>query len=827
MAPRATGFAKKPPAAAVEAPRVEIRAPVPEEYVEPPDPISLNLGPLVAPYRKRGRVTVRVERLPHRARLSHGQNNGDRSWSLALDELEGVAYLPANSADEIQTLSIRIIRVDGGDAATLAVLDYPMPSTAHPHAKADTRATAADDGELRTLREELAKASATLEARTFELAEMRRTASAAPKLAIEAELAAMRTSWEAEVEERLALAARAAQEDLEKARAAWRVEEDTRVAKAEKRVRESSQLGIGDVLAKAEKEWKAAEATRHAAAQAKWQQQSAAALAEAKAELEKLKTKAPAAPAKPDDSELRRLREELAKAMSSLAESGREVAEIRSQAEALRSDKAKLARLNDELARSKTRLEDRESESAKARTDAETLRTELENTRTALAARDDELKRSRFSAEQARTEAEALRGDTAQLKRLNAELASAKASLAVRDAELARTRASQEDARSRARQDAETSVSEALNKWKAGEAERLVAEEARWREHSDMAIAEVVARLDEAEARARAEVENNRNSDGEIRRLADDLARTRAALAERENELVQARLGQEQARARWMQETETTLAKAQQAWKAGEAERSAESESETAERSKLALASMTAQVKQLEAALTEARGQVETLRHRGDSADFRQLRKEFASLQSTLAQRENELMQLRTDHELDRERWTSEARVAVKRAEYQWQNADAEETERNHRAQTARRLLRDAFLAACFVGLAMLGYYTLAPMLSDSAPEIFQPILNQAGISTDRPSSPRTVAGVAGMAAKPSLSVVRGVNLRVGPSTTAAVIASLPRDTKVTSLDSQGNWVHVQFTNSGGKLLEGWAFKSFLQADTKTAPPSK
>jgi hypothetical protein len=40
------------------------------------------------------RITLRVEGLPQLARLSAGQNNGDRTWSLSLDELEGLLYFP-------------------------------------------------------------------------------------------------------------------------------------------------------------------------------------------------------------------------------------------------------------------------------------------------------------------------------------------------------------------------------------------------------------------------------------------------------------------------------------------------------------------------------------------------------------------------------------------------------------------------------------------------------------------------------------------------------------------------------------------------------------
>jgi len=820
MAQRATGFAKKPPTPAAAAPRAEVRAPLPEEYLDPPDPIPLDLVPLVTPYRKRGRVTVRIERLPHRARLSHGQNNGDRSWSLSLDELDGVAYLPASATDDTQTLSVRIIRVDGGDAATLAVLDYPLFPNGKPESKAEApSAAASDDAELRAVREELTRALATLEARTSELTELRRNANAAPRPSFETELAAMRATWEAEVEDRLALAGKAAADDLEKQRAKWRVEEELRVAKIEKRARDSLRQDAGDVLAKAEKEWKAQETARLAAAEAKWQQQSAKRLSELTAELEKAKSTA--APLKPDDSESRQLRDELAKAKAALTARDKDLAQIRSDSETLRGDKTKAGALNDELKKAKAYLADREIESARARADADALRGELEKTRASLATRDDELRRLRSAAEQARAEADTLRDDSAERTRLSTELASVKASLSVRDAELARMRVAQDETRNRLRQESDIALAEARKKWQAGEAERLAAEETKWRKHADMAIAEVVARLDHAEARAQGEAEKNLGSDGEIRRLADDLAQIKATLIERENDLVQAKLAHDQARERWAREGEAALTKAYQDWKAGEAQRIAESEQDSTERSKLALTNMTNQVKQLEAALTEAKGQIDTLRRRGDSADFRQLRKEFGALQSTLAQRENELMQLRSDHEIDRERWASEARVAVKRAEYEWKTDDAEESEREHRAQTARKLLRDAVLVSGFVGLAMLGYYTLAPMLSDSAPDILQPILNQAGIQTDQPSPSQAAAQT-----NPVFTVLRGVNLRGGPSTSAAAIASLPKDAKVTSLESRGNWVHVQFTDAGGKPLEGWVFKAFLQADAQPAKPS-
>ena len=72
----------------------------------------------------------------------------------------------------------------------------------------------------------------------------------------------------------------------------------------------------------------------------------------------------------------------------------------------------------------------------------------------------------------------------------------------------------------------------------------------------------------------------------------------------------------------------------------------------------------------------------------------------------------------------------------------------------------------------------------------------------------------------------PSLVVVKSVNLRAGPSTSAAVLGSLPRDARVIAVERRGNWIHVQFANGAGKPLDGWAFKSFLQDVEKSTTPA-
>src|ERR1041385_4046945 len=118
MAQRVTGFARRPAnLRAAERARVN---------TEPTgEPVPLDLASVLAPSRRYRGLSIRVERLAHGARLSQGRNNGDRSWSLAPDELDGLEYLPPNTY-EAHTLGVRIISLDGGDGETVAVVDLPI-----------------------------------------------------------------------------------------------------------------------------------------------------------------------------------------------------------------------------------------------------------------------------------------------------------------------------------------------------------------------------------------------------------------------------------------------------------------------------------------------------------------------------------------------------------------------------------------------------------------------------------------------------------------------------------------------------------------------------
>ena len=91
--------------------------------------IPLELSVLASPFREYGRLSVRLERLPPKARLSAGSNNGDATWSLMLDELDGLEYLPPKGFAEDHTLLVRIVCIEDGDAATLAQFDLLVSPT--------------------------------------------------------------------------------------------------------------------------------------------------------------------------------------------------------------------------------------------------------------------------------------------------------------------------------------------------------------------------------------------------------------------------------------------------------------------------------------------------------------------------------------------------------------------------------------------------------------------------------------------------------------------------------------------------------------------------
>jgi hypothetical protein len=491
--------------------------------MEAPDGIRLELAPLLSLYGRGRRLSLRVERLPDRARLSRGRNNGDRSWSLMREDLDDLHYLPPEGMKAAHTLAIRIINLDTDDGATLAVLDFPVSPAAPSLSKQGGLASheAVNEAQLRQLREECVRAKTALEARERELTEARQALESvrAEGVLREESFAATRAAWQSELSDRVASARAEVASKVETGRAAWYSEQTKRIEEARERWQREAEAA----LTRAKEAWKAEETARLAQAEAQWHEQSAHMVAEAtaktaRAEAALARAESEAARMSGDGVALHRMRGELAEANASLVARVRELAEARQSLEQARAEglrgKAELA-------------------AAKA-----AWQTELDK----------------------------------RLAEVRAETAANRPVHAPEDSVQDRI----DQAREQWRQESDAVLSRAKEAWASDEAVRLARAEGRWRELSALSLADSAARLEKAEtalARAQAHALHDTTETVELRRAREDLSETRAALADRETRLTQARLEMKRARERWKVEAEIALNKAQEAWKAEEAYR--------------------------------------------------------------------------------------------------------------------------------------------------------------------------------------------------------------------------------------------------------------
>ena len=802
MAQRGTGFAKRPHAPGALVADALVRA---MEDEEPPRAIALDLAPLIAPYRKHGRLSLRVERLPPRGRLNRGQNNGDRSWSLKSDELDGLAYLPPKGGDESCVLSIRIVSLNGDDGGTLALLDYPVapgeavaPPPLAPRREPDT-------AELRRLQDELAKAKAALadQSARFESdlqAQLAASAArAAETLARERERAAAEPRADAalaQAEKTVAdLTAQLA--TLERERAAWQAERktlprpDAGLAKAEKAVADlTAQLAT---LERERAAWQAERKTlpRPDAELAKAENT----VAELTAQLERARSRSAAETARDrsDEAERKRLRDEVGRLKKSLATRDGELAALRE--DSVHSGAAALAdaerrwrdgeaeRLADAKAqwqlRSERALADATAQFERTRTRASTelerLKDDLAAANEAIADRENDIADIQARLDDQLREGDVLRGRSAEIDGLRATLAGCNRDLAD----------------TKARLDAQTQDADALRS-RAVEADALRA---------------TLAARDEDLAEARLRLDALRGHEGESRRLAGEVEGLRAAL-------LQACADMEQARLAWRRDSDAALAAALNDQKQSEAARLALAEEQSQMQSQAALAKAAKRVQQLEADLQQSRAQADALMRRGDSDDIRQLRREFGHLQAQLAERDQQIAQLRLDGEHARERWSAEARMSLQKAEQDWRNEAQGAEARALRAQTTRRYIRDAILAASLSAIAVLFYLSMG---GTGVWSLF-PGLGSADAPQAAAEAPADAGALAATQGMPVLEVLKAANLRAAPSRTAAVIATLPRDSRVASLAHQGNWVRVK---SDHAHKEGWVYATFLGPQAK------
>jgi hypothetical protein len=808
-----------------------------------PSGIPLELAPLLSPYRRHGQLSLRIERVPDRARFSRGSNNGDTSWSLTMDELDGLVYLPPAGMEAPHTLTVRIVNHEDDYGATLAVVDLPV-SRREPSAAATPIAPAVppardggDAAALRRLRAELTEVKATLAAREADLAEARQEVehvrADVAQQTIEARLIDARIAWEAEVEQRFANAEQSAQERIQQAREYGRQE-------------------AGTALAQAEKSWNAGEAARLAAAEAQWRAQSALALAQAMGRVDQ----AEAALATAAEAWKAKAADRLAAAQAQWRDqSARALAEAAGRAERA---EAALAEARAEIGR-----EDGERRS---------LRGELAAARALLAAREIELTEPQRKVEHAQTEV--------SQQTIEARLAEARTAWEV-EAER-RLAAAEQGAQERLhqahehwQQEAGAALAKAEEAWKASEAIRFVTAEARWRDRSARALAEAIERFERAEAALAETHAQAGREDAERHNLRAELAEAKAALAARDSELsetrqrvehvpadvaqptiearlVDARLAWEaeveqrlanaeqqakeriqHAREHGRQEAGGALAKAEQAWKAGEARRLAAAEAQWREQSEQVLGEATGRVEQAETALAEMRAQTER-----DGAELQSLRGGLTEATAALAAREAELAHARSVAAATAERPTATLQAAPKRTVdtaklHQAQkvladllrrktDADATHLPRTPAAERQRRSRRrviggGALLAASAMTLML--YLHFEPTISEGWESVVAPLAAEIERSFYKADAPvqRPVADRVPLVKRRTVIDVPVANLRAGPSPTAAVVTTLTRDTEVTPLEHHGKWVLVRVGGSdGARRQEGWVYEASL-----------
>jgi hypothetical protein len=909
-----------------------------------PVEIALNLAPFLAPYRRNTRLTIRVERLPHRGRLTRGRNNGDRSYSLMPDELDGLSYLPPEGMNEPHTLTVRLINLEGGEGATLAVHDYPIEGKAaegsaveKPDAAAKPVSDARNSAELRRLRDELGRLQTELGAREeelevtraeFELAEQSRQR-------VEAELSAARAGREKELRDRLAAVQADAARRLDDAHRAWEAEHAGDSASSTQAVqtaldhaRTEWRRETDATIAKAQSTWKAEEAARASAADARFQQQLAAASAEAKTRAERAEADLAKARMAAGSAARGAVEAEVAKAQTAwrAEEAARFTAaesrwrqqfaavaeEAKARAERAEAELAKTRMAAGTAARSAIETEVAKAQSAwkadeaarfaaaesqwreqsgralaeaarrgeDADKEAGRLRNELNAARASVTASEAKLARAEvaWKAEEAgrlftaearwqqqsakplaemkaraelaeteldklRSEADTLRNQSSdmesrrltegvELTSLRVELATAQAALSKRETELQDARgaadrawSAMEDSRDIWKREADANLANAEASWKSAEAARIAAAEAQWRDQVAKELSEANARATKAEAelvQVRTESTAIRTaSESDADRPGESIVQLRQMLADREAELTQARAAAEKSTPTDTRELAAARAKiaeldkAFEDWKADETPRLAAAETRGHNHSVKMLAEAQGKQKLAEKALAHLQSQVEKLRERTDDAELFRLRDQVATFEAALAERDIELVQARAEANQARDRWARESQAKQEKLD------QAEVEQRN---KQSHKLVRDIAIVAVLALAAIVLYPRVEPVF------VYGWIPNLEALATGRnvslsdftrapsaaPAAAVKPAATPAAPPQPTTVALRAANVRSDPSTSASVIAKLPRGVQVTLMERRGSWVHVAIAAGGGKTQDGWVYRTFL-----------
>jgi hypothetical protein len=477
-------------------------------------------------------------------------------------------------------------------------------------------------------------------------------------------------------------------------------------------------------------------------------------------------------------------------------------AALRAQVEAARDEaEEKIRSLHEDLAAVRSTLADRESALARATMEHERACAEWEHrsqdslSNTEQRWKADEAmhlaeaeatwrKESERSLTELHAEVEAAR-DQAQreIKALRGDVVALRSTLADREGALARAVSEQDQASARWQQESHAAMSKAEQAWKTAEAARFVEAEAKWKSHSDQTLAALRTEADKA----------RESAEGTIRGLQEQISAVQATLAEREAALAGAALDAERTREQTRQELDAVLAK-MKTWQAEETQRLAAAEAKWKQQSAAALTEAQSRYQAAEGALVQLRIESDRARSNATGGSITAPKSGDRSVFGTkAAAREPEPVAIRLP--------TREARGQAKEQIVLQPHRVLEDPHPHKKRGMGRDLLVVAVLAI----VVIVAYPRIEPLI----PEPWRS--NIASLTGD--------FGSASVAAQGSAVVIRDVNLRVGPSTSANIVSTLPQGLNVATLARRDEWTFVEVgaDSRNPQPRRGWVFSSFLK----------
>ncbi|HEX6102482.1 MAG TPA: SH3 domain-containing protein [Alphaproteobacteria bacterium] len=787
---------KKEPSFAIASSAMEQAEPdAPEQW------IAIDLAQALPGVAITQSMQIIIEGVPDGARFSTGRNNGDKTWSLAPEDLVGLGYMPPpGRGSDDQSFFVRLLTYDPDGYQIASTTAQVAVSVDGVTARRPVRL---DRGE--------GDAAAIDAIREIELAQRLAEAERAWEAAAAERIEQLEQSWHDASEQRLRAA-----------------EEEWRQAEADRNRALNDQLAdLARRLRDAEMEWQRAEserisaalaqaadftAQRFAAAEEQWRAEADRRVEEA----ERAAQQAIAAARADIESQIEGEFEARASALAE--EANAQFARQLQQAEA-----AFEQRLHQERAALAERLESARRESG-AEAEAR-LRSELERSEARHKEIEAALKRLKDEAEAARLSYDrelAERQHAWDMERTALLAASSSSDPATGDRMAAleerwRVEADRvaQQTEARVRREAEQRLAEAEASWSEIAQRRIAEAQREWEESAQLREGELKTAEAERSERTLAAM---RARMAEVERLAAEAERR---IAERERQLSEAQTTRQRleadlatSEARIGEEVERRILEARSAWRAVEEERLAEAKQvwATAEASRIA-----------------------ELQARWDAEQDQRLQTAIAAERLMLAG--SEVGQMLNQAQA---RWREAEQERLVAAEARWKMqedqriaaavaAAREDMERMVEARLHRELAVDARRVMARSGGGFSAFWAVlrwsaagaaaaasAGFLYIAAPEIRALIPESQPIAAEQPEPVQTVAVQPSV---PALVVAAEFgNLRSQPSTAAPIVARLERGTPVVATERRSNWVKA----SDG-VTTGWIHSSLLEGPLPTS----